>query len=47
MFAEVSFNVIVISDLEENFPETMARSGGEERKKIWKAVIQEKKWKMP
>lgn len=38
MSAEVSFNMIVITDLEENFREVVARSEGKEDKKIWRAA---------
>lgn len=40
--AEVSFNLIVITDLEENFPETMATSEEKEDKKISKTLSKKK-----
>lgn len=38
MSAEISFNLIVITDLYENVPETMAMSEEKEDKKIWKTM---------
>ena len=42
MSTKVSFNVIVITDLEENFQEVMARSEGKEDKKTWRTVNKKK-----
>lgn len=42
MSTEVSFNLMVITDLEENFPETLARSEAEGGQKDMKDCAQEK-----
>lgn len=45
MSAKVSLNLVVITDLEENFPETMARNEEKGRQKDMKHWKQEKSGK--